>query len=313
MGNNVAMAPRGSPPVDPRKIVIVADKKRPSADWEATLTGIAGGNTVPAYAAKRNIFTRQTEGVMTSKGIPINGAAFSKKGDAVMARNKSQPEVITANQKSPPIDWTAFLAGISRGKTVLEYGADRTIFVQGDPADSVWYLQHGRVKLAVTSQQGKEAIVSVLGDNEFFGEGCLAGQPLRIATATAVGDCTLYRIERALMVRLLHEQHGISELFMTHLLTRNTRFEEDLVDQLFNSSEKRLARILLLLAHFGKESRAETVHPGINQEHLAQMVGTTRSRVSHFMNKFRTLGFIDYAGTGALTVNSGLLSVVLSD
>ena len=171
----------------------------------------------------------------------------------------------------------------------------------------------GKVKLAVTSQQGKEAIVSVLGDNEFFGEGCLAGQPLRISTATAVSDCTLYRIEKALMVRLLHEQHGISELFITHLLSRNTRFEEDLVDQLFNSSEKRLARILLLLAHFGKESRTETVHPGINQEHLAQMVGTTRSRVSHFMNKFRTLGFIDYTGNGALTVNSGLLSVVLSD
>ena len=218
-----------------------------------------------------------------------------------------------ANEKTQSVDWAAFLAGISRGKTVLEYGADRTIFVQGDPADSVWYLQHGKVKLAVTSQQGKEAIVTVLGDNEFFGEGCLAGQSLRISTATAVSDCTLYRIEKALMVRLLHEQHGISELFVTHLLSRNIRFEEDLVDQLFNSSEKRLARILLLLAHFGKESRTETVHPGINQEHLAQMVGTTRSRVSHFMNKFRTLGFIDYAGNGALTVNNGLLSVILSD
>jgi len=231
----------------------------------------------------------------------------------VRAEGKAKPAFAIANGKTPPIDWAAFLGGISRGKTVLEYGAERTIFVQGDAADSVWYLQKGRVKLAVTSQQGKEAIVSVLGDNEFFGEGCLAGQPLRISTATAVSDCTLYRIEKVLMVRLLHEQHGISELFMTHLLTRNSRFEEDLVDQLFNSSEKRLARILLLLAHFGKESRTETVHPGINQEHLAQMVGTTRSRVSHFMNKFRTLGFIDYTGNGALTVNSGLLSVVLSD
>jgi CRP-like cAMP-binding protein len=294
-------------------MAIVTDKKRPFADWEATLVGIAGGNTVPAYAATRDIFTMRTEGVMTSKGIPINGAAFSKKGDAVMARNKSLPEPITANQNRPPINWAAFLAGISHGKTVLEYGAERTIFMQGDPADSVWYLHKGRVKLAVTSQQGKEAIVTVLGDNEFFGEGCLAGQPVRISTATAVTDCTLYRIEKSLMVRLLHEQHGIAELFIAHLLTRNTRFEEDLVDQLFNSSEKRLARILLLLAHFGKESRSETVHPGINQEHLAQMVGTTRSRVSHFMNKFRTLGFVDYAGSGALTVNSGLLSVVLSD
>ena len=153
------------------------------------------------------------------------------------------------------------LGGISRGKTVLECGANRTIYVQGDPADSVWYLRHGGVKLAVTSQQGKEAIVSVLGDNEFFGEGCLAGQPLRISTASAVTDCTLYRVEKALMLRVLHEQPGISELFMTHLLSRNIRFEEDLVDQLFNSSEKRLALILLLLAHFGKESRAETVHP----------------------------------------------------
>jgi CRP/FNR family cyclic AMP-dependent transcriptional regulator len=228
-------------------------------------------------------------------------------------KSKGKPSPATANGNTQPVDWAAFLGGISRGKTVLEYGANRTIFVQGDVADSVWFLQHGEVKLAVTSQQGKEAIVSVLGDNEFFGEGCLAGQPLRISTASAVTDCTLYRIEKALMVRLLHEQHGISELFITHLLTRNTRFEEDLVDQLFNSSEKRLARILLLLAHFGKESRTETVHPGINQEHLAQMVGTTRSRVSHFMNKFRSLGFIDYAGNGGLTVNNGLLSVILSE
>jgi CRP-like cAMP-binding protein len=226
---------------------------------------------------------------------------------------KEMPTKVRATEKIQPVDWAAFLTGISRGKSIVEYSVDRTIFVQGDLADSVWYLQKGKVKLAVTSQQGKEAIVTVLGDNEFFGEGCLAGQLLRVSTATAVSDCTLYRIDKALMVRVLHEQRGISELFMTHLLSRNIRFEGDLVDQLFNSSEKRLARILLLLAHFGKESRSETVHAGINQEHLAQMVGTTRSRVSHFMNKFRTLGFIDYAGSGALTVNSGLLSVVLSD
>src|ERR1035437_3152849 len=211
-------------------------------------------------------------------------------------KSKGKPSPATANGNTQPVDWAAFLGGISRGKTVLEYGANRTIFVQGDVADSVWYLQHGEVKLTVTSQQGKEAIVSVLGDNEFFGEGSVAGQPLRVTTAVAVADCTLYRIEKLLMLRLLHEEHGISELFMTHLLSRNIRIEEDLVDQLFNSSEKRLARVLLLLAHFGKESKIETVHPGINQEHLAQMVGTTRSRVSHFMNKFRTMGFIDYAG-----------------
>jgi len=161
----------------------------------------------------------------------------------VRAKGNGKPAFVTANGNTQPVDWAAFLGGISRGKTVLEYSANRTIFVQGDPADSVWYLQRGEVKLAVTSQQGKEAIVSVLSDNEFFGDGCLAGQLLRISTASAVTDCTLYRIEKALMVRMLHDQHGISELFMTHLLSRNIRYEEDLVDQLFNSSEKRLARI----------------------------------------------------------------------
>ena len=149
--------------------------------------------------------------------------------------------------------------------------------------------------------------------DDFFGEGCLAGQPLRMATATAITDCSLIRLERRLMVRLLHEQHEISEIFVTHLLSRNIRYEADLVDQLFNSSEKRLARILLLLSHFGKESRAEPVLPRISQENLAEMVGTTRSRVSHFMNKFRKLGFIEYGDQGGLTVNSGLLSVVLHD
>ena len=279
-------------------------KKSQAADWEAALSGIADGNTVLKYAANRDIFSKRTEGVMTPQKSPPK---------VVRANGKSKPPLATANEKTQPVNWGAFLTGISYGKTSLEYGANRTIFAQGDPADSVWYLKHGKVKLAVTSQQGKEAIVSILGDNEFFGEGCLAGQLLRISTASAVTECTLYRVEKALMVRLLHEEHGIAELFITHLLSRNTRFEEDLVDQLFNSSEKRLARILLLLAHFGKESRIETVHPGINQEHLAQMVGTTRSRVSHFMNKFRTLGFIDYAGNGALTVNNGLLSVILSE
>ena len=241
-----------------------------------------------------------------------------------MIQQKKQTDVIKADGKSKPnpnatttgtlrVDWGVFLAGISRGKTVVEYGPDRTIYAQGDAADSIWYLHHGKVKLTVTSQQGKEAIVTVLGDNEFFGEGCLAGQLLRISTASAVTECNLYRIEKPLMVRLLHEEHGVSERFITHLLSRNIRFEEDLVDQLFNSSEKRLARILLLLTHFGKEARVETILPGINQEHLAQMVGTTRSRVSHFLNKFRTLGFIEYSASGPLTVNSGLLSVVLHD
>jgi CRP-like cAMP-binding protein len=226
---------------------------------------------------------------------------------------KGQPRVITTNQKTQPVDWEALLAGIPGGKTVLEYAANRIIYRQGEPADSLLYVRRGEVKREVISQQGKEAIIAILGAGEFFGEGCLAGQPLRVSTAVAVSDCTLYRIEKQLMVRLLHEQDEISELFITHLLSRKIRFEGDLIDQFFNSTEKRLARVLLLLAHFGKENRTETVHPGINQEHLAQMVGATRSRVSYFMNKFRTLGFIDYTHNGALTVSNGLLSVILSE
>ena len=237
----------------------------------------------------------------------------SKAMEDAVARKKNQPAVVREKQKSQTVDWEALLAGFGGGKTSIEYAANRNIFWQGDPADSVFYLRKGKVKIAVTSDQGKEAIVAFLDAGEFFGEGCLAGQPLRIASATAMTDCSLARIEKALMAHMLHQGHDVSELFVRHLLLRNIRFEGDLVDQLFNSSEKRLARILLLLAHFGKESRTETVHPGINQEHLAQMIGTTRSRVSYFMNKFRTLGFIDYAGNGGLTVNSGLLSVVLSD
>jgi len=230
-----------------------------------------------------------------------------------MAQEKSPPNVVRTNGNGQPVDWEVLLAGISGANTrSLEYGANRSIFRQGDPADSVFYLRQGKVKISVTSQHGKEAIVAILNSGEFFGEGCLAGQPLRISSATAMTDCSLAKIEKPLMARMLHEQHDISELFVTHLLSRNIRYEEDLVDQLFNSSEKRLARILLLLAHFGKESRSETILPSINQENLAQMVGTTRSRVSHFMNKFKKLGFVDYDG-GALTVNNSLLSVLLSD
>jgi CRP/FNR family cyclic AMP-dependent transcriptional regulator len=210
------------------------------------------------------------------------------------------------------IDWEAILSEISEGKTILEYSTNRTVFQQGKPADSLFYLRSGKVKVVVKSEQGKEAIVALVGAGEFFGEGCLAGQPLRVASAVALSDCTLARIEKLVMVRVLHEEHNVSELFINQLLSRNIRYEGDLVDQLFNNSERRLARILLLLAHFGKESKAELVVPSVNQEHLAQMVGTTRSRVSHFMNKFRELGFIDYAGD-SLTVNSGLLGMVLHD
>jgi CRP/FNR family cyclic AMP-dependent transcriptional regulator len=208
--------------------------------------------------------------------------------------------------------WEAVLSGMSEGKTIVEYSPGRQIFGQGEPADSLFYLRNGKIKLVVKSEQGKEAIVAVLGVGEFFGEACLAGQLARIATAVALSECSLVRIEKAQMIRLLHERHQVSELFISQLLDRNIRYEGDLVDQLFNNSERRLARILLLLAHFGKESKAELVVPSVNQEHLAQMVGTTRSRVSHFMNKFRELGFIDYTGD-KLTVNSGLLGMVLHD
>jgi CRP/FNR family transcriptional regulator, cyclic AMP receptor protein len=217
-----------------------------------------------------------------------------------------------SDKKGQPVNWEAIFNGVFRGKTVVEYGTNRNIFRQGQSADSLFYIRRGKVKLSVTSRQGKEAIVAILGSGEFFGEGCLAGQLTRMATAIAMTECTLDKLERPLMSRMLHEQHDVSELFVSHLLSRNIRYEADLVDQLFNSSEKRLARILLLLAHFGKESRAEMVVPRVNQDTLAQMVGTTRSRVSHFMNKFRKLGFIDYDDNG-LTVHSGLLSLVLHE
>jgi CRP/FNR family transcriptional regulator, cyclic AMP receptor protein len=217
-----------------------------------------------------------------------------------------------AVKKEKPVDWEVLLNGVFRGKTVIECGMDRSVFLQGQPADALFYIRRGEVKLSVISPQGKEAIVAILNAGEFFGEGCLAGQTVRMASATAITDCTLDKIEKSLMERMLHEHHDISELFVKHLLTRNIRYEADLVDQLFNSSEKRLARILLLLSHFGKESRAEVVIPRVNQDTLAKMVGTTRSRVSHFMNRFREHGYIDY-DDGGLTVHSGLLSVVLHD
>jgi len=178
-------------------------------------------------------------------------------------------------KKNQPVDWERLLAGISSGKTVIEYGANCNIFSQGEPADSMFFLQRGKVKRIVTSKQGKESIVSVLGEGEFFGEGCLTGQPLRIATATAIEECTLVRIEKQLILRMLHEQQDFSELFVTHLLSRGIRYEADLIDQFFDSSEKRLARTLLLLARFDRECRAENSVSRINQDNLAQMLGTT--------------------------------------
>jgi len=212
-----------------------------------------------------------------------------------------------------PDDWEALLKGIAKGRTLVEHGGNHTLYMQGASADCVYFLLDGKVRLAVTSQEGKEAIVATLGPGEFFGEGCLAGQPTRTGTAMSVGECTLAKVDKPTMARLLHEEPGLAEIFIAHLLSRIVRSEADLVDQIFNSSEKRLARILLLLSHFGKESTSETVVAGINQEHLAQMVGTTRSRINYFMNKFRKLGHIDYTAEAGLTVHRGLLGVLRSD
>jgi len=187
------------------------------------------------------------------------------------------------------------------------------IFAQGDSADAVFYIQTGKVKLTVVSKNGKEATIGILSDGDFFGEGSLAGQTLRMESATAMTDCSVLRIDKKAMMEALHREHEFSDLFVAYLLARNIRYEEDLVDQLFNSSEKRLARILLLLAHFGKEGIPETVVPTISQEMLAEMIGTTRSRVSFFMNRFRKLGFVDYDGGSGLRVHSSLLNIVLHD
>jgi len=205
----------------------------------------------------------------------------------------------------------AFLAKVGKGRTLSDYEKNQRIFSQGDPADSIFYIQTGKVKLTVVSKQGKEAVVAILGSDDFFGEGCLAGQTLRMASAAAMSECAIMRLEKTEVIRLLHDQPAFSELFLRYLLSRNIRIEEDLVDQLFNSSEKRLARVLLLMANFGKEGKAEPVIPKISQETLAEIVGTTRSRVSFFMNRFRKLGFIEY--NGGLEIHSSLLNVVLHD
>ena len=212
--------------------------------------------------------------------------------------------------KQQTIDWEPLLAGVANGRSRIEYGANRNIFSQGESADSLFYLREGKVKLAVTSKQGKEAIVAILGEGDFFGEGCLAGQRLRMATASTITDCSMARIEKSKMARMLRQDHSASELFVTHLLSRNVRYEADLVDQLFNSSEKRLARTLLLLARYGQANPQRTL-PKISQETLADMIGATRARVNFFMNKFRKLGLIEY--NGSLKVNSSLLTVVLHD
>jgi CRP-like cAMP-binding protein len=214
-------------------------------------------------------------------------------------------------RKKVPFDPKVFLATVNGGRSIAKYRMNQTVFSQGKPADSVFYIQKGKVKVTVVSEQGKEAVVAVLGPDEFCGEGCLTGQPLRLATATAMTECEIMRLEKAVMIRVLHEEPAFSEMFVSHLLARTVRVEADLVDQLFNSSEKRLARALLLLANFGKDGRPEPIIAKVSQETLAEMIGTTRSRVSYFMNKFRKLGLIDY--NGRIEIHSSLLNVVLHE
>lgn len=215
------------------------------------------------------------------------------------------------SKRKPPFDPKVFLSKINGGHTVTNYHKNEVIYAQGDPADSVFYIHKGKAKVTVLSEQGKEAVVALLGPGDFFGEGCLARQQRRMATASAMTDCMIARIAKADVVRVLHDEPAFSEMFIAHLLGRNIRVEEDLVDQLFNSSEKRLARVLLLLANFGKDSKPDPVIAKISQETLAEMIGTTRSRVSFFMNKFRDLGLINY--NGHIEVHSSLLNVVLHE
>ena len=212
-----------------------------------------------------------------------------------------------------PFNAQAFLDSAGVAKSVAEYGREETIFTQGDACQHVMYIQSGGVKLSVLSKSGREAIVAMLGPGDFFGEGCLSGQPLRLGSATAITPSVILLIQKATMLRLLHQQHAMSDRFISHMLARNIRIEEDLIDQLFNSSEKRLARALLLLARYGKRDKPVRVVPKVSQVTLAEMVGTTRSRVNFFLNKFKRLGFIDYDGELPLKINSSLLSVLLHE
>jgi CRP/FNR family transcriptional regulator, cyclic AMP receptor protein len=219
---------------------------------------------------------------------------------------------VAAAKKRRKFDPQTFLSTIDGGRKIEAFPKKQTIFAQGDLSDAVFYIQEGRVKLTVVAKRGKEATIGILTQGDFFGEGCLTGQSLRMCSATAIADCSVMRIDKKSMMEVIHREHAFSDMFVAYLLTRNIRYEEDLVDQLFNSSEKRLARILLLLAHFGKDGKPDIAIPKISQETLAEMVGTTRSRANFFMNKFRTLGFIDYNSEG-LQVHSSLLNVVLHD
>jgi CRP-like cAMP-binding protein len=218
---------------------------------------------------------------------------------------------VTTAKKRSKFDLKTFLSTINGGRTIVAAPKKQTIFTQGDSSDSVFYIRRGKIKLTVLAKNGKEATIGILSEGDFFGEGCLAAQPLRMCTATAITDCMVMRIDKKSIIEVIHRERTFSDMFIAYLLTRNIRYEEDLVDQLFNSSEKRLARILLLLAHFGKDEKPEVAIPKISQETLAEMVGTTRGRVNFFMNRFRKLGFVRY--NGELEVHPSLLNVVLHD
>jgi CRP/FNR family transcriptional regulator, cyclic AMP receptor protein len=220
---------------------------------------------------------------------------------------------VAATATRAQFDPKVFLSTIDGGRKITALSKKQTIFVQGDTSDAVYYIQKGKIKLTVVAMSGKEATIGILSEGDFFGEGCLTGQPLRLCSATAISDCSVMRIAKKSMMEVLHREHAFSDMFVSYLLVRNVRYEADLVDQLFNSSEKRLARLLLILARFGKDGKSESVIPKISQEGLAEMVGTTRSRVSFFMNRFRKLGFIDYHGGDTLQVHSSLLDIVLHD
>jgi CRP/FNR family cyclic AMP-dependent transcriptional regulator len=253
----------------------------------------------PTWSAETADPERTGEGYITRGARRFNAASYHTRDTTVPHYGKL------------PFHPDTLFNSANGGATIVKFDKDQFIFTQGDPADSVFYIQQGKVKVTVLSEHGKEAVVAIHGKGEFFGEGCLTGQPLRLATASAMTECVIMRIVKATIVSLLHDEPAFSELFMSYVLTRNARVEADLVDHLFNSSEKRLARLLLLMANFGKEGKPEPVIAKVSQEVLAEMVGTTRSRINLFMNKFRKLGFIEY--NGDIKVHSALLNVVLHD
>jgi len=258
---------------------------------------------------------------ITQRGLMVGASDWRQSssrlhgGEAVVSAPRARSPVKRSSRRKPVtgvlFDPAEFLATVAVGRDISTYSKKGVIFAQGEDADSVFYIKKGKVKVSVVSKEGKEAVVAILGPDEFVGEGCLIGQPKRLATASAMTECEAMRVDKSEIQRVLHGEPEFSRMFVSHILARNARVEEDLVDQLFNSTEKRLARVLLLLANFGKEGRAEPILAKISQETLAEMIGTTRSRVSHFMNKFRQMGFIDY--NGHLEIHNSLVGVLLAD